>query len=192
MAYIFVRGKILVSEDEFFHALSPERRRTVACPPASSVRIALGRQSPEGFYLIENAKVLWSEKDANGAPPWKIAAVIKISPSNRHRGSSDIYMEAVRDYTIRNGLGVRVWNRTNCRVIRLVRKEWVEIGERYALPIDRQLLVWTETGIPASILAVAVKVYELDHPESGLRWILTSRRPVRRTQPQEAQLASSL
>ncbi len=99
-------------------------------------------------------------------------------------------MEAVRDYTIRNGLGVRVWNRTTCRVIRLVRKEWVEIGETYPLPIDRQLLVWTETGIPASILAVAVKVYELDHPDSGLRWLLTSRRPVRRAAAPEVALAS--
>jgi hypothetical protein len=66
----------------------------------------------------------------------------------------------------------------------------VEIGETYPLPIDRQLLVWTETGIPASILAVAVKVYELDHPDSGLRWLLTSRRPVRRAAAPEVALAS--
>jgi hypothetical protein len=99
-------------------------------------------------------------------------------------------MEAVRDYTIRNGLGIRVWNQTTCRVIRLVRNQWVEIGQSYPLPIDRQLLIWTETGIPSSILAVALKVYELDHPQSGLRWLLTSRRPVRRAQPQEAQFAS--
>lgn len=99
-------------------------------------------------------------------------------------------MEAVRDYTIRNGLGVRVWNQTTCRVIRRIRNQWVEIGQPYQLPIDRQLLVWTETGIPSSILAVAVKVYELDNPQSGLRWLLTSRRPVRRAPLQEAQFAS--
>jgi hypothetical protein len=66
----------------------------------------------------------------------------------------------------------------------------VEIGEPYPLPIDRQLLIWTETGIPASILAVALKVYELDHPESGLRWLLTSRRPVRQSQAQQPALAA--
>lgn len=98
-------------------------------------------------------------------------------------------MEAVRDYTIRNGLGIRVWNRTTCRVIRLVRNEWVEIGQMYALPLDRQLLIWTETGIPASILAVALKVYELDHPGSGLRWLLTSRGSVRRPQTQQEAFA---
>ncbi len=100
-------------------------------------------------------------------------------------------MEAVRDYTIRNGLGIRVWDRTTCRVIRMIRKEWVEIGQPYSLPVDRQLLIWTETGIPASILAVALKLYELDHPDSPLRWILTSRRPMRRPpQPEPVQLAA--
>lgn len=93
-------------------------------------------------------------------------------------------MQDFRDYTIKNGLGIRITNGSACRVIRLIHNEWVEIGQPYPLPLDRSLLIWTETGIPASILAVALRVFELDNPESQLRWILTRsqhprRRPVR-------------
>ena len=82
-------------------------------------------------------------------------------------------MDPVRDYTIRNGLGIRVSAAKTCRVIRYIGKQWVEIGVPYSLPVDRSLLIWTETGIPAGILAVALRVFELDNPETHLREILT-------------------
>ncbi|MBV8817228.1 MAG: hypothetical protein JO022_02655 [Acidobacteriaceae bacterium] len=97
-------------------------------------------------------------------------------------------MSAFRDYTIRNGLGIRVRDDRECRVIRVISKEWVEIGQSYPLPVDPTLLVWTKTGIPASILAVALRVYEADHPESNLRTQLTGqsyprRRPAKPRDP---------
>ena len=82
-------------------------------------------------------------------------------------------MAEVRDYTIRNGIGIRVRGRATCRVIRLQKGVWNEIGEEYRLPVEKNILIWTETGIPASILAVALRVYELDNPGSPLRRILT-------------------
>ncbi len=99
-------------------------------------------------------------------------------------------MEAVRDYTIKNGLGVRVWSKSACRVIRLQKNEWVEIGQPYALPVDPQLLKWEDSGIPASILAVAVKIYELDHPGTNLRAILTSKTSFRRSRTVEPAFAT--
>ncbi len=66
-----------------------------------------------------------------------------------------------------------------CRVIRVIGKEWTEIGKAYSLPLDPTLLVWTQAGIPASILAVALKVYEADHPDGQLRTLLTGRAPMR-------------
>jgi len=89
-------------------------------------------------------------------------------------------MDVFRDYTIKNGLGIRVRNGRECRVIRVIRKEWVEVGKPYPLPLDPSLLIWTNTGIPASILAVALRVYEADHPESQLRVMLTGRPAPRR------------
>ena len=92
----------------------------------------------------------------------------------------------MRDYTIRNGIGIRVRGRDTCQVIRLQKGAWHQIGQAYPLPVEKTLLVWTETGIPASILAVALRVYELDHPGSPLRRILTAaprlHRDARRTQ----------
>jgi hypothetical protein len=44
------------------------------------------------------------------------------------------------------------------------------------MPVEKTLLIWTEQGIPASILAVALRVYELDHPGSPLRRLLTRER----------------
>src|SRR5271166_3759918 len=88
-------------------------------------------------------------------------------------------MAEVRDYTIKNGLGVRIRGRAACQVIRLRKGVWNEIGTEYPLPVDETLLIWTKTGIPASILAVAVRVYELDHPGSELRRLLTGKGPAR-------------
>ncbi len=82
-------------------------------------------------------------------------------------------MDPVRDYTIKNGLGIRVHTGKSCRVIRFIGRQWVEIGTPYSLPVDRSVVIWTETGIPASILAVALRVYELDNPDTQLRMILT-------------------
>ena len=88
-------------------------------------------------------------------------------------------MAEVRDYTIKNGLGVRIRGRQACQVIRLQKGVWNEIGAEYPLPVDETLLIWTKTGIPASILAVAVRVYELDNPGSQLRRLLTGKGPAR-------------
>lgn len=82
-------------------------------------------------------------------------------------------MAEVRDYTIRNGIGIRVRGNDTCQVIRLQKGVWNEIGQSYPLPVEKTLLIWTETGIPSSILAVALRVYELDHPGSRLRRFLT-------------------
>jgi hypothetical protein len=82
---------------------------------------------------------------------------------------------AFQDYTIHNGIGIRVQGDRSCRVIRLVKGQWVEIGAEYCLPIDAGALTWTPTGIPATMLAVALRVYELDHPTSKLRGLLTGK-----------------
>jgi len=79
-----------------------------------------------------------------------------------------------QDYTIHNGIGIRVWGNQSCRVIRLTRGKWVEIGSEYGIPVDATALEWTSTGIPATVLAVALRVYELDHPASPLRRMLTA------------------
>jgi hypothetical protein len=75
-------------------------------------------------------------------------------------------------------------------VIRFQKNAWNEIGQTYAIPVDRQLLIWTESGIPASILAVALRVYELDNPGTKLRGLLTGRAPVRRIPTEEAVLVA--
>jgi hypothetical protein len=85
-------------------------------------------------------------------------------------------MAEVRDYTIRNGIGIRIHGTDTCQVIRLQKGVWNEIGQAYPIPVEKTLLIWTETGIPASILAVALRVYELDHPGSPLRRLLTGSR----------------
>jgi hypothetical protein len=81
-------------------------------------------------------------------------------------------MEEFQDYTIHNGIGIRVRENESCRVIRLVKGKWIEIGAQYSIPVDPNVLVWTSTGIPATMLAVAVRVYELDHPTIPLRRML--------------------
>jgi len=84
-------------------------------------------------------------------------------------------MELIEDYTIKNGLGIRVSGRKTCQVIRRRNNVWQEIGRVYTMPLDEQELRWGATGIPASVLAVAVRAYELDHPTSKLRAMLTRR-----------------
>jgi hypothetical protein len=86
-------------------------------------------------------------------------------------------MDEVQDYTIRNGLGIRIINGRACQVIRKQKGEWIHIGREYSLPVEENMLVWTREGIPASVLAVALRVYELDHPGSRLRDILSRRIP---------------
>ena len=92
-------------------------------------------------------------------------------------------MESVRDYTIKNGLGIRIYGQRACRVIRYQKKQWIEIGQEYEIPVEKNVLIWTESGIPASILAVALRVYEMDFPQTELRQLLTRRAPVWHPQP---------
>lgn len=84
-------------------------------------------------------------------------------------------MEFTEDYTIKNGLGIRVIGRKTCQVIRKQRGEWQEIGQVYELPVEQAELSMGTVGIPVSVLAVAVRAYELDHPASKLRVMLTRR-----------------
>jgi hypothetical protein len=81
-------------------------------------------------------------------------------------------MELIEDYTIRNGLGIRISGRKTCQVIRKQRNVWNEIGRQYDLPVADEDLKWGGS-IPASVLAVALRAYELDHPNSKLRSVLT-------------------
>jgi len=90
-----------------------------------------------------------------------------------------------QDYTIHNGIGIRVRGNQSCRVIRRLREKWVEIGSEYSIPVEASALAWTSTGIPATVLAVALRVYELDHPTSPLRRTLTAT-PVADKQPKTA------
>ncbi len=81
-------------------------------------------------------------------------------------------MELIEDYTIRNGLGIRINGRKTCQVIRKQKNVWTEIGRIYELPVAEGELKWN-LEIPASVLAVALRAYELDHPNSKLRTVLT-------------------
>jgi|SRR5690242_2929626 len=99
-------------------------------------------------------------------------------------------MTDVQDYMSndrvgKNGIGIRVRRKESCQVIRQQKDNWIEIGPVYRLPVEENLLVWTETGIPSSVLAVALRVYELDNPGTQLRRILSGRslRPARQDRP---------
>lgn len=78
----------------------------------------------------------------------------------------------MEDYTIRNGLGIRINGRKTCQVIRKQRNVWNAIGQVYNLPVHEDDLKWG-SEIPASVLAVALRAYEMDHPNSRLREVLT-------------------
>jgi hypothetical protein len=84
-------------------------------------------------------------------------------------------MALTEDYTIKNGLGIRITARKTCQVIRKQKGAWQEIGKVYDIPVAEEDLRWGDSQIPASVLAVALRAYELDHPQSRLRSILTRR-----------------
>ena len=85
-------------------------------------------------------------------------------------------MHPVLDFTTRKDLGIRLRGTESCRVIRLMQGVWTEIGQEYALPVEATILAWTKADIPGSILAVALRIYELDHPGTDLRSVLTQNR----------------
>jgi hypothetical protein len=87
-------------------------------------------------------------------------------------------MTHVQDFTIRNGVGIRIVNGQTCQVIRRLRGVWKEIGRKYELPLGSADLQWTG-GIPATVIAVALRAYELDHPGSALRAELTGSKYLR-------------
>jgi hypothetical protein len=59
-------------------------------------------------------------------------------------------------------------------VIRQQRGAWKEIGRIYELPLNRDDLQFSKRGTPASVIAVALRAYELDNPGSDLRQQLTA------------------
>jgi hypothetical protein len=75
----------------------------------------------------------------------------------------------LRDYVTRKEIGIRIEGAESCRVIRFQNGSWIEIGQKYSLPVESSVLEWNANGIPASTLAVALRIYELDHPEEELR-----------------------
>jgi hypothetical protein len=79
----------------------------------------------------------------------------------------------LRDYVTRKEIGIRVEGAESCRVIRLQNGSWIEIGQKYSLPVESSALDWSASGIPGSMLAVALRIYELDYPEEELRSKLT-------------------
>jgi hypothetical protein len=82
-------------------------------------------------------------------------------------------MTEKKDFTIPNGLGIRILDGVTCQVIRQQRGVWKEIGRTYDLPLTREDLQFSKSGIPASVIAVALRVYELNNPGSTLRQQLT-------------------
>jgi hypothetical protein len=78
-----------------------------------------------------------------------------------------------KDFTIPNGLGIRMIGGVACQVIRQQRGVWKEIGRTYDLPLSKEDLQFSKSGIPASVIAVALRVYELNNPASNLRQQLT-------------------
>jgi hypothetical protein len=85
-------------------------------------------------------------------------------------------MRHTRDYTIPNGLGIRISDEGTCQVIRRQRGVWKTIGQSYELPLSEKDLQFGKTGIPASVIAVAVRVYEMNNPGTSLRRELTCAR----------------
>jgi hypothetical protein len=85
---------------------------------------------------------------------------------------------AQQDFTIRNGLGIRVKDQRTCQAIRKQRGVWREIGRVYQIPVSKHDLQWNANEIPCSVIAVALRAYELDHPDSDLRDLLLTGVPV--------------
>lgn len=88
-------------------------------------------------------------------------------------------MTEKRDFTIPNGLGIRILDDSFCQVIRRQHGAWKEIGRPYQLPLQAEDLKWTASGIPVSVIAVALRAYELSHPGSSLRQELTAAKYLR-------------
>jgi hypothetical protein len=88
-------------------------------------------------------------------------------------------MSEKQDFTIHNGLGIRIVDGYTCQVIRQQRGAWKEIGRVYELPLGKEDLQFSKRGIPASVIAVALRAYELDNPGSSLRQKLTAARMLR-------------
>jgi hypothetical protein len=88
-------------------------------------------------------------------------------------------MSEKQDFTISNGLGIRIVDGYTCQVIRQQRGAWKEIGRTYELPLTKEDLQFSKSGIPASVIAVALRAYELGNPNSGLRQQLTTARALR-------------
>jgi hypothetical protein len=86
------------------------------------------------------------------------------------------FMSEKRDFTIPNGLGIRIVDGYTCQVIRRQRGAWKEIGRTYELPLSKEDLQISKGGIPASVIAVALRVYEMNNPCSSLRRELTTPR----------------
>jgi hypothetical protein len=82
-------------------------------------------------------------------------------------------MSEIQDFTIPNGLGIRIVDGVACQVIRKQRGAWKEIGRTYNLPLTREDLQFSKSGIPASVIAVALRAFEMNNPGSGLRQQLT-------------------
>jgi hypothetical protein len=83
-------------------------------------------------------------------------------------------MSEKQDFTIHNGLGIRIVDGYTCQVIRQQRGAWKEIGRMYELPVSKEDLQFSKRGTPASVIAVALRAYELDNPGSSLRQRLTA------------------
>jgi hypothetical protein len=88
-------------------------------------------------------------------------------------------MSEKQDFIIPNGLGIRIVGRSTCQVIRRQRGVWKEIGKVYELPLSQEDLQFSRTGIPASVIAVALRAFEIDNPNSQLRRELTASRVLR-------------
>ena len=83
------------------------------------------------------------------------------------------FMSEIQDFTIPNGLGIRIVDGSTGQVIRRQRGAWKEIGRRYELPLTKEDLQFSKSGIPASVMAVALRVYEMNNPGTSLRQQLT-------------------
>jgi hypothetical protein len=97
-------------------------------------------------------------------------------------------MKNHQDYTTRKGIGIRL-TAEGCRTIREIRGEWQEIGPLYKIPVEPALLNWTPPGIPPGVLAVALRVFELDYPGTRMRCLLTTNDGQQRGQPMNQSLS---
>jgi hypothetical protein len=88
-------------------------------------------------------------------------------------------MSEKQDFTISNGVGIRIAGQRTCQVIRQQRGVWKEIGRTYHLPLTKEDLQFAKSGIPASVIAVALRAYEIGNPGSRLRQELTETRVLR-------------